>query len=301
MSSNMRGVFPILSTTFTGGGELDEAGLRSIIQFCLKSGVHGVVTPVNSSEFYALTDEERQKVVSITIEEVAGKVPVVAGVAGGSIEHAVYHAKHAVAVGADSLIAFPPYVKKAPPVEIIQYYQQLDKVAAGRPVWIQNDMLPVGTPMSPELIAKIIYSTESTHYVKEECPPAGHNITKIRELAGDKLKAIHGGKGAIHIMDEYARGLDGIMPACAVVDVYVELWNQLEAGNVTEARKLFATMLPFISMASLYVTCLHKEILYRRGIITNTYTRTGGGIALDEYDKLQLDILFADLEPLFKI
>lgn len=297
----MRGVFPILSTPFTGSGELDKAGLQNIIEFCLKAGVHGVVTPVNSSEFYSLTDEERQQVVLLTVDAVADRVPVVAGVAGTSVEHAVYHAKHAVAAGAASLIAFPPYVKKASPAEIIRYYQKLDEVADGRPVWIQNDMPPLGTQMSPQLIATIIQSTQSTHYVKEECPPAGHNITKIRELAGERLKAIHGGKGAIYILDEYARGLDGTMPACAIVDIYVRLWEKLEANDMPAARELFTKMLPFISMASLYVACLHKEVLYRRGIIANTYTRTGGGIPLDEYDKRQLAVWLAELQPLFTV
>lgn len=301
MISRMRGVFPILSTPFTDSGDLDELGLRNIIQFCLASGVHGVVTPVNSSEFYSLTDEERQQVVAIAVKEVNGRVPVVAGVAGASVEQAMYHSKHAVEAGADSLIAFPPYVKKASSDEIIRYYQAIDIIADGRPVWIQNDMPPLGTQMSPELIFKIMHLTNSTHYVKEECPPAGHNITKIRQLAGDKLQAIHGGKGAVYILDEYVRGLDGTMPACAIIDVYVQLWNKLECGKMAEARMLFYKILPFINMASLHVACLHKEVLYRRGIIASTFTRTGGGIPLDDYDKKQLDVILADIQHLFTI
>lgn len=301
MNVNMRGVFPIITTPFQNTGDLDETGLRNIIRFCLRAGSHGVVTPVNSSEFYSLTDEERRQVVEITVNEVAGKVPVIAGVAGTSLEHAAYHAKYAVAAGADSLIAFPPYVKKASPDEIVQYYQVIDEIAGGRPVWIQNDMPPLGTQMSPELIARIVNATNSTHYVKEECVPAGHNITKIRSLTGNKLKAVHGGKGAIYIMDEYARGLDGTMPACAVIDLYVDLWNMLEGGDMEGANRLFNTMPPFISMASLHVVCLHKEVLYRRGIIENTYARTGGGIPLDEYDRKRLKVILADIQPLFKL
>lgn len=299
--NKMRGVFAIPPTPFTDNGELDEQGLRNIVRFCIKGGAHGIVTPVNASEFISLTDEERQRVVAITVEEVGGAIPVVAGVAGTCEEHAVYHAKHAVGVGADSLIAMPPYIKKATPDEIIHYYQAIDSVANGLPVWIQNNVPPIGTPMPAQLLLRIIESTQSVHYVKEECWPAGHYITELKQLAGGKVKAIQGGMAGRYLMDEYARGAEGTMPACEICDVHVQLWDKLEAGDLRGARDIFNRMLPLLNMESMYGTAIYKEVLYRRGIIASTYMRNMGHYVLDKFDHQELDAVLADLEPLFTV
>lgn len=297
----MRGIYAIPPTPFTANGELDEEGLRSIVRFCLDAGAHGIVTPVNASEFISLTDEERQRVIRIVVETAGGQIPVVAGVAGASEEQAVYHANYAREVGADSLIAMPPYVKKATPDEIVHYYQAIDQAAKGLPVWIQNNMPPVGTPMTPALLARIVNSTESVHYVKEECWPAGHYMTELLALAGDKVAGIQGGMAGRYLLDEYERGACGSMPACEICDVHVQLWELLEASDRRGARDLFNKMLPLLNLEFMYGVAIYKEVLYRRGIIASTFMRNAGHFPLDEFDRRELDAILADLQPLFRV
>jgi dihydrodipicolinate synthase/N-acetylneuraminate lyase len=62
-----RGVFTIPCTPFTEPGGLDENSLRREIEFCIECGAHGLVAPVNASEFTSLSDEERQRVVEIVV------------------------------------------------------------------------------------------------------------------------------------------------------------------------------------------------------------------------------------------
>ena len=59
MSTPMRGVYTIPSTPFDEQGQLDEEGLRGIVDFCVECGAHGIVWPVNASEFTILSDQER--------------------------------------------------------------------------------------------------------------------------------------------------------------------------------------------------------------------------------------------------
>lgn len=301
MTKQMRGVYAIPPTPFLMDGRFDEAGFRNVLRFCLKAGAHGLVTPVNASEFTSLSDDERKRVVTIAVEEIAGTIPMVAGVAGVSAEHAAMLARHAQEAGADSLIAMPPYVRKATPDEIVRYYQAIDREARGLPVWIQNNMPPVGTPMSAALLVRIIDATETVNYVKEECWPAGHYMTELFELAGSKVKGIQGGMAGRYLIDEYARGACGTMPACEICDVHVQLWDLLEAGNKQEARALFNCMLPLLNMEFMYGVVVYKEVLRRRGIIDNTTIRGAGHHSLDEYDKRELDAILTDLEPLFRL
>src|SRR5512146_2634507 len=122
-----RGIFTIPCTPFDDQGVLDEESLRREVQFCVEARAHGVVAPVNASEFWTLTDEERKRVMRIVVEEVRGRIPTVLGVAGSSDAHAVMFARYAQEVGADSVIAMPPYVRLVSPKDIFEYYRALSE------------------------------------------------------------------------------------------------------------------------------------------------------------------------------
>ena len=151
----MRGVFTIPVTPFDRSGEVDEAGLRRCVAFCLDAGAHGLVAPVNASEFTALTDDERRQVAEIVVETAGGRVPVVIGVSGATGRHASVFARHARKIRADAVIAMPPYVRKASPDEITEYFRVVAG-AAELPVFIQNYQAPVGTPLSPAFMARLV-------------------------------------------------------------------------------------------------------------------------------------------------
>jgi dihydrodipicolinate synthase/N-acetylneuraminate lyase len=294
---SFRGVFTIPCTPFTESGELDEESLRREVAFCVGAGAHGLVAPVNASEFTSLSDEERRRVATLVVEEAAGRVPVVIGVSGVSDVVAAGFARHAREIGADAVIAMPPYVRKAGPEEIVAYYRVVAG-AACLPVFIQDFVAPIGTPMSAELMARLLREIEYVDYVKEETIPAGHVMTALIALAGDSLRGVMGGMAGRYLIDEYRRGACGTMPACEITDVHVALWSALEAGDEPRARSLFNRMLPLLNYEALFGATLYKEVLYRRGIIRSPRTRGGVG-PLDEHDRRELDVLLADLSPLF--
>src|SRR4051812_30803741 len=146
-----RGVFAIPPTPFNDDGSVDFAGLDRCVDFCVAAGAHGIVAPVNASEFWTLTDDERQEVARAIVARTAGRAMTMIGVQGASIPHAVMFARHAQSVGADSVIAMPPYVRTASPAMIVAYYTALD-AAIDIPICIQNHDPPGGTRMTPELV-----------------------------------------------------------------------------------------------------------------------------------------------------
>jgi 4-hydroxy-tetrahydrodipicolinate synthase len=299
MTSPFRGVFTIPCTPFAESGELDEESLQREIRFCIDAGAHGLVAPVNASEFTSLTDAERERVAVILVEEAAGRVPVVIGVTGASEAIAVAFARHARAIGADAVIAMPPHVRKAPPAEIERYYGAIAD-AARLPVFLQDFMPPVGTPMNAELMARLLREIEHVDYVKEETIPAGQVMTRLLELAGAALRGVMGGMAGRYLLDEYRRGACGTMPACEITDLHVALWNRLEAGDFSGARELFNRMLPLLNYEALFGATLYKEVLFRRGIIRSPRTRGAVG-PLDAFDHRELDAILAELKPLFAL
>lgn len=291
----IRGVYAIPPTPFDQTGALDEESLRKVVSFCVTSGAHGVVTPVNASEFTTLMDGERRRVVEVAVEVIAGRVPLVVGVTGTSVEHAVALADHARRTGASAVIAMPPFPYTAEPARIVDYYTAIAK-AAQLPVWVQNHIPPVGTPMGVSTLLALL-DIDGVQYIKEECKHAGHLMTDIRVHANGKLAGFMGGRAGRHLLNEFRRGSDGTMPACEIVDLHVALWGTLDSGNLSRARDLYEAMLPLLTMEDEYGVAVYKEVLRQRGIIRSAFVRQPGIRALDRVDLEELDAILERLRP----
>ncbi|HEX5416296.1 MAG TPA: dihydrodipicolinate synthase family protein, partial [Chloroflexota bacterium] len=246
MSEQWRGVFTIPCTPFTDTGELDLESLKTEVEFCVAAGAHGIVMPVNASEFWTLSDDERRVVAETVVQVTNHRIPTVIGVAAGSAPVAVAFARHAQEIGADAVIAMPPHVRVAPPGAIFDYYRRISE-AISLPIFIQNHDAPAGTRMAPEFIARLVNELEHVEYVKEETFPPNHAIEAEIKLCGPKLKGVMGGVAGKYLMDEYRRGACGTMPACEATDIHAQVWNALDSGNLRQGRDLFNRLLPLLN------------------------------------------------------
>jgi dihydrodipicolinate synthase/N-acetylneuraminate lyase len=299
MAQPWRGIFSIPCTPFTDTGALDLDGLRQVVTFCVDAGAHGVVAPVNVSEFWTLSDDERKTVAEIVVHAVDHRIPTVIGVAGGSTPVAVAFARHAEEIGADAVIAMPPYVRVVPPNVLFEYYRALSE-AVSIPIFIQNHDVPAGSRLSPELVARLVTQLDHIEYLKEETLPPNHAIEAELKLCGPRLKGVMGGIAGRYLLDEYRRGACGTMPACEATDLHVQVWQALEAGESARARALFNRLLPLLNYESLNPG-VPKAVLRRRGIIASDYLRSHHGNPLDASDHAELTAIFDDLRDLFRL
>jgi dihydrodipicolinate synthase/N-acetylneuraminate lyase len=295
-AGRFRGVFAIPPTPFDDAGNVDESSLRRCVDFCVAAGAHGIVAPVNASESIALTDAERLRVAEVIVEQAAGRRPVVIGVSGVSTAASVLYARHAARIGADAVMAMPPYVRHPPADEIEEYYRAV--AAAGLPVWLQDYVAPIGTPMAPALLARLVREIPGVDFLKEESQYAPQVMTAVRELAGDGLRGMMGGMAGRFLLEEHRRGACGTMPACEVVDAHVHVWEALDRGDAEEARRLHTQLLPLLNYEAMYSFTIYKEVLVRRGVIASARTRVPGAGRLDAENGRELDLLLRDLEPL---
>ena len=299
MSQAWRGIFPIVVTPFTEGYELDEAGLRRIVRFCLEAGARGLVGPANASEFSTLSDDERKRWIEIVVGEAGGQVPVIASTTCGHAWPAVALSRHAQEVGADGIMSMPPHVMHPDAEGCYQYYQALSG-ALDVPIMIQNYIGPVGTPMSPDLMARMCRELPHVEYIKEETMPSSRMVSATIAAAGQACQGVFGGQAGQYLLDEYRRGSVGNMPACQTTDLLQAVWDKLETGDEASARALFNRVLPLINYERQYGVALYKEVLYRRGVLKCRVSRTPGK-ELDDRDRAELDAILADIEPLYKV
>jgi 4-hydroxy-tetrahydrodipicolinate synthase len=299
MSQPWRGIFVIVVTPFTEGYELDEASLRKQIRFCIEAGAHGLVGPANASEFPTLSDDERKRWLEIVVSEAGRQIPVIATTTSGHALPAIALSQYAQQIGADGIMAMPPHILHPDAAGCYDYYKALS-AAVEIPIFIQNYMGPVGTPMTSELVARMCRELPNVDYIKEETLPEPRQISATIAAAGASCKGVFGGQGGIYLIDEYNRGAVGNMPACQATDAHVAIWEKLESGDQAGARKLFNQLLPLINYERLYGVAVYKEVLYRRGIFATRASRAPGRV-LDAADRAELDAILADVEPLFKV
>lgn len=296
MAERFQGLFPVLQTPVGPGGEIEVDSLRREVDFCVQAGAHGLVFPVLGSEFQFLTDGERHQLVEVVIKQAAGRIPVVAGVAGTVWQVAAEHARHAAGAGADAVIALPPYLSGGTRAEIRQYYEVVAK-AAGIPVFIQHSQ----AGMDASLLAELLNEVEHIRYIKEEMHPSAHQIGAVVKGAGEACWGVFGGAHDRWMLSELRRGATGFMPAVEAVDVHVQVWEAWQAGDEKKARQVFNQLLPLINFILIMGLPVCKEVLVRRGVFKSAAMRTPGTLGLDAEDQRELDAILEGLRPLFRV
>jgi len=116
------GTYPALVTPFRDG-ELDEEALRALVERVIEGGVDGVVPCGTTGESVTLDDGEQLRVVSIVVEQAAGRVPVVAGAGCASTRHTIELAEGVRRAGADGLLLVCPYYNRPTQAGLEAHYR----------------------------------------------------------------------------------------------------------------------------------------------------------------------------------
>ena len=121
MSKTIGGIVPVIPTPFRSDDSIHEQDLRRVVRFVGDHGAGGMCTPAYGSEFYKLTDKERDHVVSVVIEANAGRVPVVAQANHGSASVAASTAKLYERMGADLISVAVPRMFALRSADVLRY------------------------------------------------------------------------------------------------------------------------------------------------------------------------------------
>jgi len=287
-----RGSFAIPMTPYDDKDRIDEDVLRAEIEFCIESNVGGLVVPVMVSEFRALSEEERRAMIRIPVEVSNGRVPVIANCAAVNTPLAVQFARYAQEVGADAVIAMPPYTLR-PDFETIYAYYQAISDAVSIPVWIQNHG---ACALSTDQVIRLCAELERVSWVKEEVHPSTHSISRLLAQKSPAVKGVMGGAGGRYMITEHARGSRGVVHACQFCDVIQRIWELLDAGQDGEAGDLFEKVLPGLVLEGLMGMAYAKEIMVRRGVFVNHRVRMVAR-PFDEADWWEIDRVWERLQP----
>jgi 4-hydroxy-tetrahydrodipicolinate synthase len=124
IANKLKGSIPPLITPFHNG-EVDYDAYAALVEFQVQQGSHGILVNGTTAEPSTLTVEERNRIVDIAIQTVAGRIPVVVASGSQSLKESEQLTAHAVKAGADALLIVTPYYIRPPQRGLIEYYLTL--------------------------------------------------------------------------------------------------------------------------------------------------------------------------------
>jgi 4-hydroxy-tetrahydrodipicolinate synthase len=273
----MQGVFSVLPTPFLGNTDIDPASLRRVVDLAIGAGVDGLTALGVTSEVARFTEPERSQVLDIVLKQVAGRVPVVAGTTAEGLRTCIEYSRQAKAAGAAAVMVSPPRAPKLNSDAVVRHYAGLAE-AVDIPIVVQDYPPISGFAMEPWLLARIAREVPAARTIKLEDPPTPFKTARILEQAGDTPVSIFGGLGGVFLLEELLAGAAGAMTGFAYPEVLVQIVRLFKAGEIDRAGEVFYRFVPLmrfefqegIGMA------IRKEVLRRRGAVTDPVTRAPG-------------------------
>ena len=244
MTTQLRGVLTALATPFTADGTIDEASLRILVNRSIAGGVHGVVACGSTGEFSTLSSSERRLVVEIVVDQVAGRVPVIAQTGATSTAEAVRLSRHAQSAGADVVMTVAPYYE---PLTIDETLSYLRAVAGSVdiPVMLYNLPVATGVDLDPDTVGALAREVENIRYIKNTTVDMAQSARLIHNH-GDVISTFVGWDSLL--LSALAEGAAGVMAGTAnvVPAELVAVYDAVSAGNLGQAREAWARVYPLI-------------------------------------------------------
>jgi 4-hydroxy-tetrahydrodipicolinate synthase len=231
----LRGCGTALATPFTSDGSLDEKALRAFVEWQVTEGIHFVVPCGSTGEAATMTPDEHRRVVEITVDQVAGRVPVVAGAGSNDTKKAVALSKEMRDAGATHLLHTSPMYNKPPQRGIIAHFNAIAD-ATDLPVIVYN--VPGRTGSNVEAQTTLALAEHGNITAVKE---ASGNLAQIAEIIRGKPRdftVLSGDDGlTLAVM---AEGGDGVISVTsnAAPRLAAKMCELFDDGDLEGARRV---------------------------------------------------------------
>lgn len=183
------GSYVALITPFTKSGEIDEEKIRELVNYHIENGTAGIVPCGTTGEAPTLKFSEHEKVIKIVVEEVKGRIKVIAGAGSNDTNRAIELTKYAKELGADAALSTCPYYNKPSQRGLYEHYKKIAEEAKF-PIMLYNVPGRTGTNIEAETVARLAELKEVVAI--KEATGSLEQMIKIQDLCGDKIEILSG-------------------------------------------------------------------------------------------------------------
>jgi len=270
-----RGIFPVAPTTFVAGGDLDLDSQRRALDCMIDQGVDGICILANYSEQFLLDDAERDTLLNVCLDHIAGRVPVIVTCSHFSTRIAAGRAVRAAAAGAKMIMLMPPYHGtglKAGDEGVMEHFAAVAE-AGGIPIMVQDAPLS-GVTLSVALLARMAREIAGVSYFKLEVPGTAQKLRALIEAGGDAVVGPFDGEEAITLMADLDAGATGTMSSALLPELIRPVVMSHLEGRRDEAAKQYARILPLINFENRQCGLrAAKTVMFEGGVIASDAVR----------------------------
>lgn len=253
-----QGVFTALITPFKDD-KVDERALRDLIEWQIQEGIYGLVPCGTTGEAPTLSDDEYERVVRLTVDQVAARAPVIAGAGSNSTRRAIALTKIAYKCGANATLHVTPYYNKPTQEGLYQHFKAVAE-AVDLPVILYNVPGRTGVNLLHETVirlmeGKVQSSKHALSTAERFKVQRTGGVVGIKEASGDlakikKLTAIDGlavlsGDDALNLAIYEIGGVGAISVTSNMMPAKVAaVWNEFNGGRREKAKLLHEELQP---------------------------------------------------------
>ncbi|RLP11445.1 4-hydroxy-tetrahydrodipicolinate synthase [Propionibacterium australiense] len=242
MSFRPHGIIPALVTPLDREGELLEQGLRDLLDYTISNGVHGVFVLGSSGEIYGLSDAQKRRVVEITVEHVAGRVPIYAGASEITTRDCIATAHMVQSIGGvQALSVLTPYFMTPTQSELVEHYRAI-AAETDLPILVYSNP---GRTQVPVALGTVLELAEVDNIIGIKDSAGNMTLTAdyIREVPEDFTVLM--GRDTL-IYPALAMGADGAIASTANIAprLLSDLYNSFVAGDRARALELQEQLSP---------------------------------------------------------
>lgn len=237
----LKGTGVALVTPFDDNGAVDEAALKRLIQFVIDNGVQYLVSLGTTGETATLSKDEKKAVFELTVQEAAGRVPVVIGIGGNNTKELVDEFSYFDLSKAAAVLSASPYYSKPSQEGIYQHYKALSE-ATDKPIILYNVPGRTSSNITADTTLRLANDFKNIAGIKE----ASGNMVQCMHIIKNAPKDFLVTSGDDHLtLPLIACGMDGVISVAAncFPKDFCQMVQYALAGDFEKARLLHYKLL----------------------------------------------------------
>jgi len=247
MEKKYKGVFAVTCTPFDANGNFDEIAMRQHIRFLVDDcGIHSIISTGSTGEFAFLNEQERLRVMDVTLDEVNKKVPVYVGTAACSTYETIKYTQQAQQANADGVMVVSPFYGHLDQEELFYHFSTVAQ-NIDIPIIIYNNPGTSGSDILAPTVARL--SQFKNIGAIKESTGIMQRVAEITRLCGDQIEVLCGCDTLV--LEMFLMGIEGWVaaPANVIGKQCVELYKlAVEQKDFERARELYFKLLPLTDL-----------------------------------------------------
>lgn len=228
-------VVPVVTPFNRGDEEINESGLRRIVNYLIENGVHGLFPSGSQGELFSLSTDEKKRTMDIVIEEANGRVFVMPSTGAVTTRESIELTRYAEKAGADAVSVITPYFIKPSNEELRAHYLRIAE-SVSIPVLAYNNPDRTNLPLAPSVVAAVAKEAKNFVGVKDSSGDLTNTLGYI-EMCPPDFRTFMGRDTMIYA--GLCCGCVGAVAATANVapDIVMGIYNSFLAGDHEKAKE----------------------------------------------------------------